>query len=279
MRGELSRQSKNDRHEQKRVKETISPLSYQNANKEMSRLEEYRRYELEVVREWFKPAMKVLELGGGSGFQARILDTYGWHSMSIDVKLLSQNQMHYPVQVYDGSHIPAEDGTFDIVFSSNVMEHIGDLRGMLSEIRRVLKPGGLAIHILPSASWRLFAILLHYPNLPRLILRTLVPHRSASQLDAMEVPKRGIAHLIRRALIPAPHGEYPSALSELSYFSSARWLRVFRLSGFRILRCSGNGIFYSPYTMAPWLSLRSRRKLARFLGSSCNVFIMQLWDM
>lgn len=50
----------------------------------------------------------------------------------------------WPVTDYDGKNIP-----FDIVFSSNVLEHIPHIYDFQGEIERVLKPGSIVIHILP----------------------------------------------------------------------------------------------------------------------------------
>lgn len=43
----------------------------------------------------------------------------------------------------DALHLPFADNTFDKVICSEVLEHIPDYNGALSEIERVLKPGGL----------------------------------------------------------------------------------------------------------------------------------------
>ena len=45
--------------------------------------------------------------------------------------------------------LPFANGTFDCVYASHVLEHIREDRVALSEIRRILKPGGLAILPLP----------------------------------------------------------------------------------------------------------------------------------
>jgi len=41
---------------------------------------------------------------------------------------------------------PFPEGSKDIVYSFSVLEHVRDLRGVLDESRRVLRPGGLSIH-------------------------------------------------------------------------------------------------------------------------------------
>jgi len=48
--------------------------------------------------------------------------------------------------------LPYEDNTFDCVFSAHVMEHTYDLEKSLSEIYRVLKPGGTVLAITPHFS-------------------------------------------------------------------------------------------------------------------------------
>ncbi|HEY9116965.1 MAG TPA: methyltransferase domain-containing protein [Roseivirga sp.] len=45
----------------------------------------------------------------------------------------------------DVHDIPFEDNTFDVVFCNHVMEHVDDDIKAMSEIHRVLKPGGWAI--------------------------------------------------------------------------------------------------------------------------------------
>lgn len=43
---------------------------------------------------------------------------------------------------YDGKTIPFNNGHFDVVFSSEVFEHIFDIEDIIKEINRVLKTGG-----------------------------------------------------------------------------------------------------------------------------------------
>jgi SAM-dependent methyltransferase len=51
--------------------------------------------------------------------------------------------------VCDLSAIPVEDGRFDAVVFSQVMEHLPEPSAVLAELRRVLKPGGLLFYSAP----------------------------------------------------------------------------------------------------------------------------------
>lgn len=52
----------------------------------------------------------------------------------------------------DLTDLPFADGSFDAVYASHVLEHIGDDRKAISEIRRVLRPGGFAVLPVPLVS-------------------------------------------------------------------------------------------------------------------------------
>lgn len=52
----------------------------------------------------------------------------------------------------DLQRLPFDDKTYDFVFASHVLEHIPDDRRAISEIRRILKPNGMAILPVPIYS-------------------------------------------------------------------------------------------------------------------------------
>ena len=151
-------------------------------------VEDIRRYELELVLLLLPDSGKVLEIGAGAGWQAQLLAERGYVVSAID--LPSSNyiaERMWPITEYDGSHIPFGDSNFDVVFSSNVLEHIRDAYSFHKEIHRVLKHDGCAIHVLPSASWRFWT---------------------------------NITHVIKHWNVPPVHGAHAkNALTEMVYFS------------------------------------------------------------
>ena len=49
--------------------------------------------------------------------------------------------------------IPFDDDMFDVVLSFQVFEHVMDYDPVLAEIQRILKPGGVSVHVFPGR-WR-----------------------------------------------------------------------------------------------------------------------------
>lgn len=47
---------------------------------------------------------------------------------------------------------PYPSGTFDVVLSNQVLEHVGDHRAFFGEIARVLRSGGFSVHLFPLGS-------------------------------------------------------------------------------------------------------------------------------
>lgn len=246
----------------------------------MSKLINLRSEEFDSVKHFFRPGERILEIGGGTGFQASLIASTGASVESIDVEPpLPGIEIHFPVRIYGGKTLPFPDNRFDVVFSSNVLEHISDLRTTLAEVRRVMKSDGLAIHILPTPTWRIWTSLSHYVHIAKR-LASLVGgrHHSTGAVSARVVNSeraRGTGSTIRRVLGDGPHGEYPSALSELWYFSRRRWLKLFQENGFDLVEDRPSGIFYTGYGVFPSLSIERRRKFAHFLGSATRVFVLR----
>jgi 2-polyprenyl-3-methyl-5-hydroxy-6-metoxy-1,4-benzoquinol methylase len=132
-------------------------------------LDRLRHAELDMVREWMKPCKRVLEIGGGSGYLASVLASWGCEITCLDLPGSATGMVRrFPVQEYDGRHLPFPDGQFDVVFSSNVLEHVEALDELLAETRRVLNPDGVAVHLMPSSAWRWWTSVAHYVYVVRI---------------------------------------------------------------------------------------------------------------
>ena len=235
-----------------------------------------RTEEFNLIRRFFQPGMNVLEIGGGNGYQASLIARTGAVVESIDVAEPPAGvETYFPVRTYDGQILPYPDQSFDIVFSSNVLEHISELKSMLSEVRRVMKSNALAIHI-TSLSHYVYGvkIVLEIVKKRQAKLGTTAPS-SFGAFVADKARKRGFLYVVGRIIAAGPHGQYPSALSELWYFSRRRWLRLFQESGFDLVEDWPSGIFHTGYGVFPSISIHRRRELARILGSATHVFLLR----
>ena len=102
------------------------------------------------------PGDRVLDLGSGSGeFTAEIATAGGWVvGAEVAEAALARARAQHPGLEFrlvplDGP-LPFEDGTFDLVWASEVIEHVADTARWLSEVRRVLVPGGRLLVTTPS---------------------------------------------------------------------------------------------------------------------------------
>lgn len=94
-----------------------------------------------------RPGVRILEIGCGTGTLLSRLRHQGYDAQGIDVnaRLLDEARRWHgnlPIQQVQGTVLPFPDGTFDIVMSFDVFEHIPDSDAHLREVRRVLRAGG-----------------------------------------------------------------------------------------------------------------------------------------
>src|SRR6266705_5263974 len=115
----------------------------------LDHLDAIRGAELEKIATLFPAGARVLEIGAGTGKQALELQRRGFAVTAIEIPN-SHYAAHrvFPIKDYDGRTIPLPDGSIDVVFSSNLLEHVAELSRIHAEIRRVLAPGGCCIHVL-----------------------------------------------------------------------------------------------------------------------------------
>lgn len=245
-----------------------------------SLLEKIRDYEYQRVKHFMPESGCVLEIGAGAGWQAKRFHEDGYDVEAIDIDTSRyKNERIWPVIEYDGRHLPFPDASFDIVYSSSVLEHIIELEDYQSEIQRVLKPGGKAIHVVPGTTWRLWTTIAHYPYLLKLMFRKLVAlfggskESEAKKTDIHGVVKRRWFDVSRRLLYSVRHGERGNVITEMYYFSPLYWSAMFTRNGWMMPDRHPVGIFYTGYLVfGGIMSFKMRRILARILGSSTVIY-------
>jgi SAM-dependent methyltransferase len=224
---------------------------------------------------------KVLEIGGGTGSQAAALQRRGVDITSIE--MAASNYRHarvFPLIEYDGIRIPFQDETFDTLFSSNVLEHVPHLDAFQIEMMRVLKPEGRAIHVMPSHTWRLWSNVTHYVSLAQKLIST--PVSEMPPVGISETSQGNVSRLmsrLRRAAIPARHGERGNIVTEAFYFRPVWWRERFEEAGWIVEDVSSVPLFYTGYmVLKDRLDMPLRRKLAVYLGAASTCFILRKPD-
>ena len=97
-----------------------------------------------LVRE--NPRAAVLDLGCGEGPYGALLQNLGARVVGCD----RRPHPPYPAVCADVVKLPFRDASFDMVFSTQVLEHVSDPQGMLESAWRVLKPGGVLLMTAPQ---------------------------------------------------------------------------------------------------------------------------------
>jgi SAM-dependent methyltransferase len=92
------------------------------------------------------PGRTVVDVGGGAGqftaaFRAGGADCFLFEPDPAEMH--SRGYAPAGAVIADGYWLPVGDGSADICFSSNVLEHVSDPVGLIEEMIRVTRPGGL----------------------------------------------------------------------------------------------------------------------------------------
>ncbi|MDO8336135.1 MAG: class I SAM-dependent methyltransferase [Candidatus Saccharibacteria bacterium] len=99
-------------------------------------------------------AVQILDLGCGNGNTAKRLLAQGYQVKGLDFSAVAvakakQNGIDAEVCNLDEG-IPASNGTYHIAWAGDVLEHVFDPIGLLTEVQRVLRPGGYLLVTIPS---------------------------------------------------------------------------------------------------------------------------------
>jgi SAM-dependent methyltransferase len=110
----------------------------------------------EFLLRGIRPGERVLDLGSGAGEFAEEIVRAGARVVGVEVAeaAIERARTRHPeidfrLAPIDGP-LPVGDGEFEVVWSSEVIEHVADTARWLSEVRRALGPGGRLLLTTPS---------------------------------------------------------------------------------------------------------------------------------
>jgi ubiquinone/menaquinone biosynthesis C-methylase UbiE len=110
------------------------------------------------------PVAKILDFGCGDGELVHQFRKQGFQAYGIDIvdcysdvelqcraeKLSTADEKLFHTIAMNNYTLPFADNTFDCIISFYVFEHVQNWSQAFAEIQRVLKPGGICLHIFPS---------------------------------------------------------------------------------------------------------------------------------
>jgi len=106
-----------------------------------------------------RPGLRVLDLGCGAGRFSGLARAAGAKVVGVDIAegALERARANVPGGdfrlVEEGAPLPLDDGEVELVWCSEVLQHVPDAARLLSEVRRVLRSGGRLVVTVPA--WRL----------------------------------------------------------------------------------------------------------------------------
>ncbi|HSK66728.1 MAG TPA: class I SAM-dependent methyltransferase [Anaerolineales bacterium] len=147
----------------------------------------------------------LLEIGCGAGVDlvrfaraGAIVTGVDLSKTAIDLarQNISQNGLDASLQIMNGEALHFDDDSFDVVYAHGVLQYTADTAKMVSEIHRVLRPGGEAILMVYNRiSWL---------NLMRKVTKVPLEHEDAPVLKKFSIAefKQLLKPFIRYTIIP-----------------------------------------------------------------------------
>jgi SAM-dependent methyltransferase len=167
---------------------------------------------------------RILDYGCGAGGRVYELLEAGYtHTTGYDV--LEYLKLRDPADrsrfhIAPDGRIPVADDSFDFVFSDQVFEHVLDQPMAWQEIVRVLKPGGVSVHVIP-AKWQLIEPHIKVPFGGLRLLKKYPYYMLWATLGIRNEFQRGLS----AREVAARNHHY--AHTGLNYWSSRQYKRLF----------------------------------------------------
>ena len=183
---------------------------------------------------------RALELGAGNGFQATLLSKYVSRLISTELnpdilKNKNTESIEYRICNAEEAIKIFDKKEFDLIFSSNLLEHVFDSHKTLSNIRELLKDDGITIHIMPNPFWKLCHMLFYIPNRCLIVLERILNNKPirANKMSKARTAQKSLMHSL---LTLKPHGVSDGNIKEFFAFTKSRWIREFEKANLELIR-------------------------------------------
>ncbi len=97
---------------------------------------------------------RALDIGCRDGYWSERLKAKGYDTSALDIEPHYEGALTHNVE----QGLPYPDASFDVVWCTEVIEHLHGPALLLSEIERVLKPHGLAVLTTPNSAWWFYSV-------------------------------------------------------------------------------------------------------------------------
>jgi SAM-dependent methyltransferase len=111
-----------------------------------------------------KPPLRILDIGCGTGLNAEYLAAKGHTVIGADLSPVAIEKLRakgFEGMVCDISdeELPWSGGSFDLIFASEVLEHVANTEAFMTEVSRLLRPGGTLVLSTPNSAFWAYRLL------------------------------------------------------------------------------------------------------------------------
>ena len=142
---------------------------------------------------------RVLDVGAGEAPWRDLMTEVDYVAVDVETSGMFGMRRKPHVTYYDGTRLPFDDKSFDHVLCVEVLEHVPNPESMLSDIHRVLRPGGSLVLTVPWSA-RLHHTPHDYTRFTRYRLKSML---EAAGLSSIAIEERGndIAVIANKLLV------------------------------------------------------------------------------
>lgn len=189
--------------------------------------ERIREMEWEAIKEFIPSQSNFLDVGCGAGFSLmKAFREFDCTVQGIDPepgahgvgRFTSGLWKERPIIQGSAEKLPFPDESFDVVYSSHVLEHVNSEIEALKEMKRVLKPNGILIIGMPTAAMTFVGVLSSWLFTTHISIYHFV----------RSIGRREIFSLLVRIILPtshsAPRAKY--VIYDLFHYRISNWKKT-----------------------------------------------------